>query len=88
MAHHRPKATTCISEKVLGIVRKLPAATGSERSEESSLSSGPIEIRASEGRKGVAAIERHRSEVTAGKLLCPVHYGRSSRSTPYSRKKT
>ena len=88
VAHHRPEATACISEKVLGIDRKLLTATGSEASKESSLSPGPIEIRASERRESVAAIERHRSEVKAGKLLCPVHYGRSSRSTPYSRKKT
>ena len=88
MAHHRPEATACISEKVLGIDRKLLAATGSEASKGPSLSPGPIEIRASERRESAAAIERHRSEVRAGKFLCPVHYGRSSRSTPYSRKET
>ena len=54
VAHHRPKAIACISEEVLGIGRKLLAA--SYRSGEPSPCPSPIGIRARK-RQAIAAVE-------------------------------
>ena len=85
MAHYRQEAIACISEEVLGFGRKLPEA--GYRSGEPSPCPSPVDFRASE-RQAVATVEQPCPKVAAGKLLCPVHYGRISRSTPYSRKET
>ena len=69
-----------ISEEVLGIDRKLPEATRSESRCESA--SRPCQTSLGQRSRQIAtAIERLRTKVVAGKLLCTVHYGRIRRST-------
>ena len=85
VAHYRPEAIACISEEVLGSVRKLLEA--SHWGGEPSPCPSQADFWAIE-RQVATAVERHCPEVAAGKLLCTVHYGRISRSTPYSRKET
>ena len=74
-----------ISEEILGFGRELP--TESEEGEEPTPRAGGKGL-GSRTRPTASAVEHSRPEVIAGLLLCPVQYGRSSRLTPYSRKKT
>ena len=67
-----------ISEEVLGID---PEATRSESCCESA--SRPCQTSLGQRSRQIAtAIERLRTKVVVGKLLCTVHYGRIKRSTP------
>ena len=85
VAHYRPEAVACISEEVLGFGRKPPEA--SYWGGEPSPCPSQADFWASE-RQAATAVEQPCPEVAAGRLLCTVHYGRISRSTPYSRKET
>ena len=81
VAHCVKDTIDSISEEVLGIDRKLPEATRSESRCESA--SRPCQTSLGQRSRQIAtAIERLRTKVVAGKLLCTVHYGRIRRSTP------
>ena len=68
-------------KKVLGIDWKLLEA--SSRCSESS--SRPCQTQVGQGSRQIApTVERLRTKVIAGKLLCSVYYGRCRELTPYS----
>ena len=81
VAHCVKDTSDSISEEVLVIDRKLPEATRNESRCESA--SRPCQTSLGQRSRQIAtAIERLRTKVVAGKLLCTVHYGRIRRSTP------